>query len=215
MKRYELILFDFDGTLVDTIADIAHYANLTLKRYGHRERSRKEIQEAVGWGVHELLKKLEPDFSLDEKRLEDAVTFFKSGYQEKPVVTAGAYESVREMLGGPLSRIKKAIVTNKPQDITMKILKELALEHHFEIVVGINAGFPPKPDPAGVRHILEKLSVSAEKTLFIGDSGDVDGQTSRNAGVDFGWVDYGYHGIHEHKPLMVFSSAAEWAKIAV
>ncbi len=213
IKKYELVLFDFDGTLVDTIADIAHYANKTLTRFGYRERPRREIQDAVGWGVHELLKKLEPEFARDEKRLEAAVAYFKESYQAKPVVTADAYDSVREMLQGPLSRLKKAIITNKPQDITLRILEELKLDAYFEMVVGINAGFPPKPDPAGVFHVLKTLDVQANKALFIGDSG-IDAETGRNSGVDFAWVDYGYHQIEGKKPSMIFSSAAEWARIA-
>ena len=212
MKKYELIIFDFDGTLVDTMGDIAHYANRTLVRYGYSQRQTKEVQRAVGWGVHELLKKLEPDFGRDEARLEEAVIFFKNAYQKNPVHSTVAYQYVKEMLGGPLNGINKAIVTNKPQEITMAILKELKLDPYFLMVIGINAGFPPKPDPAAAHHIMQALKTSPDKTLFIGDSG-IDGETSQNAGVDFGWVDYGYHELMETKPLFRFSNAAEWATI--
>jgi phosphoglycolate phosphatase len=214
MKKYDLLIFDFDGTLVNTIADIAFYANLTLAHYGYASQTVQTVQEAVGWGVHELLKKLQPDFELDKARLEEAVSFFKDNYQAWPVRSSVPYPFVREMLEGPLCDLKKAIVTNKPQDITNAILKELNLLASFDIVIGIQAGFPPKPDPSGVNHVLRVLSVFPEKTLFIGDSA-IDGQTSRNAGIDFGWVDYGYDAQGSEGSLLRFSGAGDWAALGV
>lgn len=213
MKRYDLVLFDFDGTLVHTILDIAHYANLTLKEFGYPEHTIEEVQKAVGWGVHELLKKLEPDFAPREELLDRAVAFFKERYQAVPALHSQPYPGVREMLEGPLGRVKKGIVTNKPQDITIVILKSLGLFSHFETVVGLHAGFPPKPDPAGMLHAIQKLGSSREETLYIGDS-NVDAETCRNAGVDFGWAEYGYDVLEEGRQAAArFKSAAEWAKL--
>lgn len=211
-KKYDLLVFDFDGTLVHTITDIAYYANFTLSAFGYPEHPEAAVQKAVGWGVHELLKKLEPDFVSDAARLEEAVAFFKKHYEEIPARFAEPYPHVREMLSGPLAAVKKAILTNKPQEITLRILRELDIDVYFEGIVGLHAGFPPKPDPAGMLHLMKKLGVSPEKTLFVGDSG-VDAETSRNAGVDFGFVEYGYDADAGQSPAFRFKNAGEWAKL--
>ena len=83
---------------------------------------------------------------------------------------------------------------------------------YFEAVIGTNAEFPPKPDPASVLHLIGVSKVSREETVYVGDS-PVDAQTSANAGIDFAWVDYGYQGPGDLKPRHTFSSAAQWGRL--
>ncbi len=212
MKKYKLILFDFDGTLVDTVADIAYYANAVLSDYGFRERPVAEVRKAIGWGVHELLKGLTPEAPLDGERLEQAVDLFKKKYREKPVRLTKPFPHVTAMLEGPLAAVSKAIVTNKPQDITGQILKELGLDRHFLMTIGTNAGFPPKPDSSGTLHVMKTLSFPPEAVVYVGDSG-VDAALAENAGIDFAWVSYGYDRPEKGGHAFTFSSAQEWGRL--
>ena len=213
MKSYELIIFDFDGTLVDTLDDIAYYANQVLGVFGFPQQPVLEVKKSIGSGVHDLLRTLAPSLSSDPSNLEKAVNLFKASYRAKPVIRTDVFQDVRAMLEGPLSNLKKAIVTNKPQDITEQILKELKIGHYFEMTIGIDAGFLPKPDAAATQHVISSLGFSPKQCVFVGDS-SVDAFTAKNAGVDFAWVSYGYDNLREIKPLLIFSSPAEWRSLA-
>jgi len=158
------------------------------------------------------LRGLAPAFAEDPERLGRAADDFKAAYRREPVLGTRPFPGVREALEGPLARTKKAIVTNKPQDITLQILDVLGLSGCFEKVIGMHAGYPPKPDPAALNHVICSLGGIAEKTVYIGD-GPVDAETSYAAGVDFAWVDYGYHTLEGIKPCYRLSSASDWARL--
>jgi phosphoglycolate phosphatase len=119
------------------------------------------------------------------------------------------------MLEGSLAPVIKAIATNKPQDITERILKILSLERHFEIVIGMGSLFPPKPDPASLKHIVERAGVKKGQAVLVGDSA-VDVEAARRAEIDFVWMEYGYDGSPGVDPAVRnrFSSASKWAFLA-
>lgn len=188
-KKYRLVIFDFDGTLVDTAPDIAHYANEVLGAYGFGRKSLPEVKRAVGRGVHELLRDL--GFSAHEEKLEEAVLKFKQSYGKKPVLTTEPYAGVLDLLDKTLASAHKAIATNKPHDLTLKILDILSLRPKFNHVLGAGQGLAHKPDPAILRAILKDSGIGPGETLFVGDS-LVDRDTAKNAGVDFAAVTYGY-----------------------
>jgi phosphoglycolate phosphatase len=210
--NYQLLLFDFDGTLVDTVSDIGHYANQILKSRGYPRASIPDVKHAVGWGVHELLQILAPGFRSDPSDLEKAVEEFKAAYRARPVRVTKPFPFVDEMLAGPLKKARRAIVTNKPQDITLRILDELDLAKYFEAVIGVGGDFPPKPDPSSVLHLIGRAGVAKERTLYIGDS-CVDAETSALAGIDFAWMSYGYQALGDAPAKFRFDSAAEWEKL--
>lgn len=213
MRKYKLILFDFDGTLVDTAPDISLHANSILNEFGLPVHTVREIKKAVGRGVHELFKDLEPCFKEEPELLEKAVILFKRRYWDTPVIHTKPYPGAIEMLSGPLGCFKKAIVTNKPHDLTQKILDRLSLTGYFEMVIGLDLAYPPKPDPAAVRHVLTTLKTLPSETLYIGDS-KIDGQTCKNASIDFAWADYGYDDLDGTTPAMKFSSPFEWESLS-
>ncbi len=212
MKKYKLILFDFDGTLVDTVGDIAYYANQVLAQAGYPKHSVEEVKKAIGLGVNELLNSLEPSLGLDSATLDQAALSFKTQYRMAPVRETRPYPHVLEMLSGKLANTPKAIVTNKPQDITEQILKELGLTDYFKYVIGMHAGYPPKPDPTAMEFIIDKMAQPKSGVVYIGDS-RVDLLTCQNAAVDFVWMDYGYDHLEDEKYCHRFSSAADWAKL--
>lgn len=210
---YRLILFDFDGTLVDTVGDIAYHANCVLVKRGYEACSIARVKEAVGWGVHELFKCLAPAVGEDPAGLDEAVDEFKRAYRAQPVRETLPFPGVVGMLEGPLGKTLKAIVTNKPQDITLRILDELGIARFFKHVIGMHEGFPPKPDPAGIREMMDRFGADAGSTVYVGDS-CVDAETSLAAGVDFAYVEYGYQALKGYEPAFRFSSAAEWRALA-
>ncbi len=207
------MIFDLDGTLVDTAPDIAACANAVLAEEGLREKSLKAIYTSIGLGVHELFRRLlEPGTVPDDSMIERMSVRFKSIYFDRIAVHSRPYPGVREMLEGPLSGIDKAIVTNKPHVLSVRLLEALDLERHFRRVVGMHNGFPAKPDPAGVRDVLSTLDCPPERALFVGDS-SVDCETARNAGTGFAWVSYGYEETKPEPGVRTFTQASEWREI--
>ena len=210
-KRF--LIFDFDGTLVDTAPDIALHANTVLERRGRGRRTVDEVQRGVGWGVHELLRSLTPDNPLSDADLDEAVLEFKRLYGERPVVSTKPYPAVREMLAGPLARFPKAILTNKPHALTVSILDKLDLTHFFREVLGEGNGFPRKPDPSGAHHLMRLIDAVSADTVLIGDS-RVDWETARNAGTGFVWMDYGYDDrLKGDASVTRLSGARQWEEL--
>ena len=206
---YELLLFDFDGTLVDTVEDIAFYANAVLSGLGFASCPIEQVKGAIGSGVHELLKSLAPELAGDPDTLEEAVQLFKRRYREQPIRKTKSFPGVVDMLSGPLSKVKKTIITNKPQDITLQILESLNLKIYFDLVIGMHAGYPPKPDPESALFTIRQFGADPRRCIYVGDS-RVDAETSKNAGVDFAWVRYGYDRLGTEKRAYEFDNAGEW-----
>lgn len=208
-----LLLFDFDGTLVDTAPDIAYHANDVLDRRGLGRHSLEAVQGGVGWGVHELLRSLTPGHPWTDAGLDEAVAEFKRLYGERPVIETRPYPAVREMLTGPLAAFPKAILTNKPHSLTVAILRELDLEKYFYEVLGEGKGFPRKPEPAGAEYLMRKAGVPADRTVLVGDS-QVDRETAQRTGMGFVWMDYGYdRRLENDRTVKRLSSAADWGKL--
>ena len=213
-KRYRLLIFDFDGTLVDTAPDIERAANKVLGDRGFPARGLDDVKTAIGKGVHELLRKLTAPRPLESGDLETATQEFKTYYRDHLLDHSRIYPGVVETLEGPLRGVKKAIVTNKPQDLTMRILEELRLTSFFERTIGTGAEFRAKPDPEAVRFVGDDLGIGADETILIGDS-SVDCRTAQNAGIDFAWVKYGYEDVLEAAAQWTFRRPSEWAELVV
>jgi len=207
---HALIVFDFDGTLVDTAPGIHEGANAILRTLGYPARSLGEVKKAIGRGVHELFRDLmgpgKPEV------IEKAVGLFREWYHENPVLKTQVYPGVLPVLEGPLSGLKKAIVTNNPDDLVKVILEKLGMMGLFDIVMGTQAGFPPKPDPGGVLFVLSRTHFSPRRSILIGDS-SIDRETARRAGTAFGWVSYGYESLSPNGSFPVFSNPKEWERV--
>ncbi len=208
MSKYKLIIFDFDGTLVDTAPDIASCANRVLKRYGFEEKSLEEIKPTIRRGVDDLIKDLM--FGSEGGELPSGcVDAFRKDYLGRCLDKTEIYPGVVNVLQKELVNIKKVIVTNKPHHLALRMVEALGIDKFFLHVIGTGNEFKLKPDPEATLHIMRELGIDAHEAILIGDS-NIDCQLAVNAGVDFGWVDYGYGSKPKGPTRFVFSEASQW-----
>jgi phosphoglycolate phosphatase len=187
------IIFDLDGTLIDSKLDLVHSVNATLRELNRPELPEEIISSYIGNGALVLVaKSLGPGAPPAE--LDRALKFFLSHYEAHKMDNTCAYPGVAEALQH-LSAMPMAVLTNKPERISVRILKALGLAKYFRAIYGGNTFSTKKPDPLGVNTILREFSVRPNEALLIGDS-EVDVQTARNAGILSAVVNYGF-GIHD------------------
>ena len=190
MKKhaFDLVLFDLDGTLVDSRQDLAQAVNHALAALGQPPLSVDMITSYVGDGISKLLQRSMKNLSNDE--LQRGRQAFREYYAEHVADFTRPYDGVPEMLAHFRDK-KKALLTNKDQTFTESLLQQLDLGRFFDAVVGGNSGFEVKPDPEALLSILQKLGVLATKALMIGDSSN-DILAGKNAGVATCAVTWGY-----------------------
>ena len=188
--RFEAVVFDLDGTLTDTLADLANSVNYALSEFGFPARSMDEVRSFVGNGVRRLIYRSVPESTPDDVS-EKCLEVFKEYYKNNSCVFTKPYEGITEMLSDLRIRgIKTAVVTNKMHSAAVDIV-----EHFFgnliEFTVGQVDGMAQKPQPDGIYLALEKLGVSKENAVYVGDS-EVDCVTAQNAGVPCIGVTWGF-----------------------
>jgi phosphoglycolate phosphatase len=186
-----LIIFDLDGTLIDSSKDLALAMNATRLHVGMEPLDPNLIFSYVGNGAAMLVRRaLGPDAS--KELLHEALVFFLKFYREHALGHTQLYPDIRELLE-ELSRAghQLAILTNKPARISFDILGALKLASHFVRVLGGDSLMAKKPDPLGITTLLTETGFSAGSALMVGDSG-VDVRTARNAGVRSCGVTWGF-----------------------
>ncbi len=187
------LIFDLDGTLIDSKLDLVHSVNATLRELHRPELPEDTISSYIGNGAPVLVaKSLGQDVNPDE--LARALKFFLSHYETHKMDNTCAYPGVPEALKH-LSAMPMAVLTNKPVRISVKILEALGLARYFRVVYGGNSFDTKKPDPLGANTILREFSTRPSEAVVIGDS-EVDVQTARNAGMLAVAVNYGF-GMHD------------------
>ena len=186
-RKISLIVYDFDGTLVDTLFDIADAVNLSLNELGLRTLSRATIRKYVGKGVERLMAQ-----SIDGTGYTDlprAVELFRRHYSENLMNHTRFYPSGREILDHFRDK-KQAICSNKPEDFVRRILESLKSLDYFDAILGGDSVESKKPDPEGLLHLLDRFQCSPEMAVLVGDS-PVDIETGKRAGVYTCVVNYG------------------------
>ena len=186
--KADLLLFDFDGTLIDSKFDIATSVNLTLEELGLPQRSVEEIFSFVGDGVKRLLRLSVGEGG--EDRYEAALGIFRSHYLRHCVKTTTFYPGIKEVLKHYRGR-KRAIVTNKSPEYTQCIVEGLRATDFFHAVEGARDVTDLKPEPVMLHRVLTSLGVSPGRTVMIGDSTN-DVRAAQAAGVKACAVGYGY-----------------------
>jgi phosphoglycolate phosphatase len=187
------LLFDLDGTLIDSKRDLVHSVNVMLCEMGRAELREETISGYIGQGAPQLVGRALGEGTTEEE-LKRALQFFLSYYEEHKMDTTRAYPGVAETLE-ELAELPMAILTNKPARISVRILNELGLKRYFRAIYGGNSFETKKPDPLGANTILREFGAAPQEALLIGDS-EVDVQTARNAGTMAAAVNYGF-GVHD------------------
>ncbi len=215
LKRPDMVLIDVDGTLVDSVPDLAYCVDEMLKQLGMPTRGEERVRHWVGNGVERLVKRAlindlngEPDAALYEK----ALPIFRELYSENTSKRSCLYDGVPEALEFlKTTGVKIGCVTNKASQFTLPILEDLGIRDYFETVLCGDMVAKKKPDPMPLLQVAEELGVAPENSLMLGDSMS-DVKAARAAGFAIICMSYGYnHGedIRDYHPDAVVDSMAE------
>ena len=207
----KLLIYDLDGTLIDSRADIANSVNWALQELGFKALPKEQVSSFVGSGVRRLMEQvLEKAAPPGNDALERAITLYRKRYAEHLLDETKLYLSVPEVLEHFKAR-KQAVITNKPEGFSKEILKGLGVDSYFFRLIGGDQEFPKKPDPAPVLEVISHARVRPEETVFIGDS-DIDIETGKNAKIQTIAVTYGFGALSEikhAKPDFIFHDLRE------
>ena len=190
MRKYDTVLFDLDGTLLDTLPDLKSALNFALREAGYPTRTTEEVRAFVGSGLYNLVKRAMPA-GTDEALLQNTTKVLKSYYLQHLVVETVPYDGMLQLMAKlKADGFKIAIVSNKAdapmQEIGRHFFADLA-----GFVLGEREDVPRKPAPDMVRLALDALGADAARAVYVGDS-EVDVQTARNSGTGSVCVDWGF-----------------------
>jgi phosphoglycolate phosphatase len=187
------LIFDLDGTLIDSQRDLIRSVNAMLEEMGREQLHEDTISGYIGHGAPQLIGQALGNDATDAER-DRALKFFLGYYEDHKMDSTCAYPGVPEALE-ELAAFPMAILTNKPVRISRRILEALGLAKYFRAVYGGNSFATKKPDPLGAHTILREFATAPAKAILIGDS-EVDVQTARNTGTLAAAVNYGF-GTHD------------------
>ena len=193
LSAVRALIFDLDGTLIDSKRDLIFSVNAMLQEMGREQLREDTISSYIGHGAPQLVGRALGNGATEAER-ERALKFFLAYYEDHKMDSTCAYPGVPEALE-KLAAFPMAILTNKPVRISVRILDGLGLAKYFRAVYGGNSFETKKPDPLGALTILRDLGAAPAEAMLIGDS-EVDVQTARNAGTLAAAVNYGF-GTHD------------------
>lgn len=180
---FEGVIFDLDGTLVNSLEDIADSMNNVLRGHGFPTHCLEEYKLFVGRGMKNLVVRALPDNARDEARVSMCRDSMLEEYGKNYVNKTRPYEGITDLLDElDRRKMKTAVFSNKIDHLTKKMVGSLFPGRRFSAVIGAGAGMPEKPDPKGVLSISRHLGIEPEGLIYVGDS-DVDMETARNAGM--------------------------------
>ncbi len=193
LSAVRVLIFDLDGTLIDSKRDLIFSVNAMLQEMGREQLHEDTISGYIGHGAPQLVGRALGDNSTEAER-ERALKYFLAYYEDHKMDSTCAYPGVPEALR-KLAAFPMAILTNKPLRISKRILEGLGLAKYFRAVYGGNSFETKKPNPLGALTILREFGAAPAEAMLIGDS-EVDVQTARNAGTFAAAVNYGF-GTHD------------------
>ena len=209
----KLLIFDLDGTLVDSELDLAHAINAMLRHYSRPELPVDVIGSYIGDGAPMLVRRSLGD-PQDEKFVQEALHYFMKYYREHKLDNTRAYKGIPEALQAlrdrSNGRLKMTVLTNKPIGPSQGIIEGLGMSELFAQVYGGNSFETKKPDPLGALKLLEETGTKPHEAVMIGDSQN-DVLTARNAGMWCLGVTYGFapETLHKHPPDVLIDEPGE------
>lgn len=210
MKK--LVIFDLDGTLLNTIGDLAQSTNYALKQCGFPIHNTDSYRTFVGNGINKLFERSLPEEKRNEENIMKVRSFFLPYYNLHKSDLTQPYKGVTELLTALQERgCMIAVASNKYQAATEKLARSYFPGINFIKVLGQREGIPTKPDPHIINEIIQAAGVSKEETIYVGDS-NVDIITGHNAGVDVVGVSWGFRSrreLQENNPLTIIEEAEE------
>ena len=181
--RYKAILFDLDGTLLDTLEDIGNAANRVLAENGFPTHDLDVYRYFIGEGAAWLITRSLPEENRDKETILTCLNAFREDYGQNWNIKTKPYPGVAEMMNALTSRgLKMAILSNKPDDFTKQCAQTLLATWTFDVVLGARDGVPRKPDPLSALEVAAHLKVAPSDFLYLGDSA-VDMKTATAAGM--------------------------------
>lgn len=187
---YKLVIFDMDGTILDTLEDLTDSMNVSLREYGLPERRIDEIRRFVGNGLHKLTERSVPDGTSDEV-VENVFNYLFTYYREHCDIKTKPYDGVISLIERlRAAGCKTAVVSNKADGAVQELCR-CYFDGLFDLAVGDRPNQRKKPAPDSVNEILRELEISASEAVYVGDS-DVDLETARNANMDCISVSWGF-----------------------
>lgn len=177
-------IFDLDGTLTNTLESMTYSVNLTLKEMGLSQITKDQCRMFVGNGARVLIEEsLKVSGDPKASRIEEGMKIYGRIFDQNYTYHVTLYEGIPEMLKALKDRgIHLAVLSNKPDRQTVKVVKEIFGDNIFDYAQGQKDGIRRKPEPDGVWYLMEQMQVSKEECLYIGDS-EVDAATGKNAGL--------------------------------
>lgn len=188
--RYKLVIFDLDGTILDTLEDLAAATNAALEMHGFPRHSVEDVRRFVGNGVANLIRRAVPA-GTGEAECARVLADFKAYYRDHINVHTRPYAGVPALLKALRDAGVKVGVNSNKFDAALQSLCHIHYEGLYDYAVGESECTPKKPDPTAALRIMDALNVAPADTIYIGDS-NVDLQTAANAGVDGAWVSWGF-----------------------
>ncbi len=191
---YDAVIFDLDGTLADTLEDLARAVNGALGRHGYPVHPLDSYRKMVGDGFRILVTRALPEAERDHGRIEEIRAEAAADYEENCLVSTRAYGGVKELLSAlEEAGVPMAILSNKPHGLCQRVVGGLFPGSNFVVVRGEAPGFPRKPDPASALDIAATMAIPPERLAYLGDS-DIDMNTARAAGMAAIGAGWGFRG---------------------
>ena len=214
MRKYDTVIFDLDGTLLNTLEDLKDAVNYVMRQNGYPERTLEEVRHFVGNGIRKLMERAVPENvkgETFERVFEEFRSFYTAHCQEKTCAYEGIVSLLQEL---KKQGIALAIVSNKNHAAVCE-LNEIYFKEYIKVAIGQRDGIRKKPAPDTVLQALKELGKEKETALYVGDS-EVDYQTAGNTGMDCVLVTWGFRTVEElseFKPYVFISKPEELLRV--
>ena len=208
--KYALVIFDLDGTVLDTLEDLANAVNHAMTVHGFPTHSIESVRIMVGNGVANLIKRAVPA-GTPEEEIAQTLADFKAYYRDHVNVCTRPYPGILDMLAKLRAAGVRVGINSNKYDAALQSLCRIHFEGLYDYAAGECETTPKKPDPAAAKRIMAQYGIAEKDTIYIGDS-NVDLETAANAGIDSAWVSWGFRRAEDMAGLDIprsFHSAEE------
>lgn len=213
MKMKKAVIFDLDGTLLNTIQDLAEACNYALCEIGLPLHDVDSYKQMLGNGKYKLMERMLPKGY--EKLSELAIKYYETYYQKNCLKHTQPYDGICDLLDDLKKRhFKLGVLSNKSNDLTNKVISYF-FPNTFDYIIGGDIGFPSKPDPTQLNNIVTNMKIDKEDVLYVGDS-DTDVMTAKNAEIECCGVLWGYRNkenVSKHNPDHIVTDIKELKEV--